>query len=246
MKHIVALSGGKDSTAMALRLAEVEPREYTYLITPTGNELPEMRGHWKRLECLLGARLITPPNGNRTLDGLIELQDALPNHRMRWCTRMLKIEPALKFYAENAPCTAYVGLRADEDADERTGIYGSDVQQRFPLRDWGWTEADVWAYLYECGVTIPERTDCAWCYDQQLRQWRRLWQSYPHLYWAGVAHEKRTGHTFRSPSRDAWPAPLDELAAEFSKGRIPRGADDQLNLFDAAEARETKCRVCSL
>lgn len=28
VNHIVALSGGKDSTAMALRLAEVEPREY--------------------------------------------------------------------------------------------------------------------------------------------------------------------------------------------------------------------------
>lgn len=26
MKHVVALSGGKDSTAMALRLMEVEPR----------------------------------------------------------------------------------------------------------------------------------------------------------------------------------------------------------------------------
>lgn len=27
--HIVALSGGKDSTALALALAEREPREYT-------------------------------------------------------------------------------------------------------------------------------------------------------------------------------------------------------------------------
>lgn len=35
--HVVALSGGKDSTAMALRLAEVEPREYTYVCTPTGS-----------------------------------------------------------------------------------------------------------------------------------------------------------------------------------------------------------------
>lgn len=39
--HVVALSGGKDSTAMALRLREVEPREYTYICTPTGNELPQ-------------------------------------------------------------------------------------------------------------------------------------------------------------------------------------------------------------
>jgi tRNA(Ile)-lysidine synthase TilS/MesJ len=35
MRHIVALSGGKDSTAMALRLAEVEPLDYEFVITPT-------------------------------------------------------------------------------------------------------------------------------------------------------------------------------------------------------------------
>ncbi len=54
MKHIVALSGGKDSTAMALRLAEIEPRDYAYVITPTGNELPEMIAHWRKLMDLLG------------------------------------------------------------------------------------------------------------------------------------------------------------------------------------------------
>ena len=56
--HIVALSGGKDSTAMALRLAEVEPRNYIYICTPTGDELPDMDRHWKNLECFLGQPLI--------------------------------------------------------------------------------------------------------------------------------------------------------------------------------------------
>ncbi len=40
--HIVGLSGGKDSTAMALWLHENEPRDYTYICNETGNELPEM------------------------------------------------------------------------------------------------------------------------------------------------------------------------------------------------------------
>ena len=57
MKHVVALSGGKDSTAMALELNAREPRDYSYLITPTGNEPPEMVAHWSRLECLLGKSL---------------------------------------------------------------------------------------------------------------------------------------------------------------------------------------------
>lgn len=37
-KHIVGLSGGGDSTALALWLAENEPRDYTYICNWTGNE----------------------------------------------------------------------------------------------------------------------------------------------------------------------------------------------------------------
>ena len=65
--EIVALSGGKDSTAMALRLAEVEPQvERIYFYTPTGDELPTMVDHWAKLGEMLDAPLITVTNG--TLD----------------------------------------------------------------------------------------------------------------------------------------------------------------------------------
>ena len=54
MKHIVGLSFGKDSTCMALALQEREPRDYIYVCTPTGDELPEMVEHMVRIEQLLG------------------------------------------------------------------------------------------------------------------------------------------------------------------------------------------------
>ena len=91
--HAVALSGGKDSTALALRLHELNPgTPYAYVCTPTGDELPEMEAHWRRLEELLGTPLtrIAHPLG---LNGLIERMGALPNWRQRWCTRILKIAP---------------------------------------------------------------------------------------------------------------------------------------------------------
>jgi hypothetical protein len=106
---------------------------------------------------------------------------------------------------------------------------------RFPMREWGWNEADVWKYLGERGVTIPRRTDCAVCPYQRLGEWRDLWRDYPEEYAKGVAVEEKLGHTFRSPQRDNWPASLKDLAVEFEKGRKIRG-----------DGKAPTCRVCSL
>ena len=73
---VVALSGGKDSTAMALELAAREPRDYVYLITPTKNEPPEADAHWAKLECLLGKPLVRVTTVG--LVELIQIQNCLP------------------------------------------------------------------------------------------------------------------------------------------------------------------------
>lgn len=240
MTHVVALSGGKDSTAMALRLREVEPRNYLYLCTPTGDELPDMLAHWEALERRLGAPLIRL--STRTLADLIRDFKALPNWRMRWCTRLLKIEPCLLFLKQHQPATLYVGLRDDEA--EREGLYGGLCDYRYPLREWGWGERDVVRYLSANGVTIPIRTDCARCYDQRVSEWYALWRDYPAIYRDAEAQEAAAGATFRSPQRDAWPTGLRELSEAFTAGRVPRGADDDSQASFWPEMR--KCRVCQL
>lgn len=239
MKHIVALSGGKDSTAMALRLAEIEPRDYLYVCTPTGDELPEMFDHWNKLGELLGNPIIPVMGGS--LKGLVKQWNALPNWRQRWCTRVLKIEPfAAWLMQQDGPVTSYVGLRADEEEREG-GDYKKvpNVTLRFPLREWGWNISDVMAYLDQKQVRIPERTDCARCFYQTLGEWWRLWKDHPEIYADAEADEVVTGYTWRSPGRDDWPAPLVELRAEFEAGRIPRGNPAQIDMF-----RGMQCRVC--
>lgn len=232
-KHVVGLSGGKDSTALALWLVENEPRPYEFICNETGDELPEMHEHWARLERILGAPL-KRVRADDDLIGLCEKQNALPNWRQRWCTRILKIEPTIAYF-ETLPddSVLYVGLRADEEL--RRGLYGEDINVRFPLREQGWSEADVWRYLAKMGVTIPDRTDCGLCYYQRLDEWRTLYFKRPEHYAKGVALEKKTGHTFRSPGRDNWPADLESLGKEFERGRVPRKYN-----------RGTTCRVCSL
>ena len=82
MHHVVALSGGKDSTALALALAEKEPRHYIYICTPTGDELPEMETHW---DCL--SRLLRSPvhriDPGCSLTELIYRKNMIPNFNVK-------------------------------------------------------------------------------------------------------------------------------------------------------------------
>ena len=223
---------------MALRLSEIEPREYTYVCTPTGNEPPEMFEHWRHLRELLGKPIIPVMGG--TLKGLIEKQGALPNWRQRWCTRMLKIEPYAAWLTQRSPCTSYVGLRADE-ADREGGDYLAipGVVMDFPMRRWMWALSDVLKYLHERGVVIPRRTDCLWCFFQRLIEWYEFWRDHRQAWLEGERMESVTGHTFRSPSRDTWPASMKGLRLRFEAGDIPKDTRrDPLN--------EMKCRVCRL
>ena len=235
MNHIGALSGGKDSTAMALRLREIEPdTDFRFVITPTGAELPPMAEHWRKLEGLLGKPLTVVSPGFTLMD-LCREQKMIPNFRARFCTRMLKIIPYLAWLQNQFPAVSYVGLRADEEG--LTGMETDDLgllfQTRFPLREWGWGICEVLAYLDKRGVTVPDRTDCDRCYHQTLHEWWVLWTQYPDRWASAVEDEDRTGHTFRSEQRDTWPASLRELAKAFAE----RGEQKRLN-------RDSECKAC--
>ena len=228
---------------MALRLAETG-ETFSLLFTPTGNELPELKAHIERVVALTGAPLVLPPAP--TLEGLITTQGILPNHRMRWCTRMIKIVPCAAFLKAHPGSTLSVGLRADEEHREG-GIYGDGIVYRRPLQEWGWALDDVRAYLRSKAVEVPARTDCAVCFFQRLGEWWDLWKNYPDLYRQGEEWEALAGHTFRSAGRDSWPVPLVQLRARFESGKEPKeiAARRQGCMF-TDEEEESRCRVCSL
>lgn len=243
--HVAALSGGHDSTIMSLMLKEREPRQYAYVITPTGDELPEMFAHWRMLAERLGGPLIPIMGG--TLSSTIAAQGMLPNHRARFCTRIIKIMPYRHFLKEQAmvgPVVSYIGLRADE-LGRAGGAYDDidGVTMRFPLREWGMGEDEVQAGLAERGVKCPDRTDCGLCYHQRLGEWFELWQNHPDHYLKGEIMEARYGHTFRSPGRDSWPASLREMRARFEAGDRPTVS---LNRMARERMAAGGCRVCSL
>ena len=247
--HLVALSGGKDSTALALELRERNPEtQYRYYITPTGWELPEMIDWWKEIEGRLQSRLI--PVMHTTLGDCIRENKMLPNFRARFCTRQIKIEPArkmMKGLLARGEVHHYVGLRADEET-RLGGIYDDiGIVNHHPFREWGWGVNDVWGCLHRHGLSesIPERTDCDVCYHQRIGEWWRLWKNHPDRWARGEALEDEIGATFRTPGRDTWPTSMRELRKSFESGRIPK-SEQQPELFSRGTMQGGACRVCSL
>ncbi len=118
IRHILGLSGGKDSTALAILLhREIEDLEYFFC--DTHKELPETYEYLKRIEARLGIH-IHYLSAHKGFDyWLAMFKGYLPSPKSRWCTRKLKIEPLEEFIGDDH-AVSYVGIRADEPRDGRS------------------------------------------------------------------------------------------------------------------------------
>lgn len=134
---VVAISGGKDSTALALLMPEAQ-----MVFTDTGYEFPELYAQMDKIEHITGREIhrIIP---NETLPDYILRSKFLPGHGARFCTRIFKVEAMNKYLAGLDNPTLCVGLRADEPADERVGNQTKGLSIRYPLREAGLKIHDV-------------------------------------------------------------------------------------------------------
>jgi len=203
LRHVLNVSGGKDSSAMALLMAgRVRDLEHfkqdgmEYLFCDTQKELPETYEYLSRLEAALGSK-ITYLNAKAGFDHWHKVFGGfLPSPRNRWCTKLLKLKP-FEAHVGNDPVISYVGLRADED---RAGYISTkpNIQTRYPLREAGLDYERVIQILEDSGLGLPTfmkwgRTNsgCTFCFFQTPYEWVKLHETYPELFDEAMSYETR-------------------------------------------------------
>lgn len=154
VRHVLGISGGKDSAALAIYMKDKYPHlDIEYYTCDTGKELEETYQLIKKLEVYLGKKitLLKAAEGSNEepFDHFLKMYGGyLPSSNSRWCTKKLKLEPFEKFVGDD-PVISYVGIRGDED---REGYISRkpNIQSIFPFRKNIWSE-DVVAKLLSNG-----------------------------------------------------------------------------------------------
>ena len=220
-RHIVSLSGGKDSTALAIYMQREYPELPTeYVFCDTGAELPETYEYLDRLESVLGKRIrklsgldllkIRKRPGRSAFDvWLNEVYGGyLPNPRSRWCTRVLKIQPFERYIGEDK-AFSYIGIRADEEREGYASKKPPAISEQpnilpiYPFKDAGFGLEDINQILRESGLGLPKyyewrsRSGCYFCFYQQIGEWQGLKERHPRLFEMAKQYETEiNGKTF--------------------------------------------------
>lgn len=200
-RHILGISGGRDSAALAVHMRQTKPDlPLEYFFTDTGKELKEVYLFLDRLEGFLG-RPIARINPDRDFDfWLSEYNHFLPSPRTRWCTRQLKLRPLEHWLAPDLDAGvkvhSYVAIRADEPRRDGYQATHANMSVHFPLREAGIDRSGVIELLDGAGVGEPEyyqwrtRSGCTFCFFQQKIEWVRLKREHPEAYEDAKSYEK--------------------------------------------------------
>jgi len=195
LRHVCGISGGKDSSALAIYLRDRVP-DMEYFFCDTGAELPETYEYLHRLEVVLG-KPVNRLNSNRGFDHWFEVyRGALPSPQMRWCTRQMKIQP-LEDWLGDDPAVSYVAIRADEQNRKGYVPTKPNITAVFPFIEEGIDYEGVLRILEEAGIGLPEyyewrtRSGCYFCFFQRKAEWVGLADRHPDLYERAVAIEQK-------------------------------------------------------
>lgn len=147
VKHVLGISGGKDSAALAIYLHEKYPQiDFNYYYTDTGKELDETYQLLENIEIYLGKKIeiLVAKDAKASSENPFDFfyksfRGYVPSATARWCTNMMKLQPFEQYIGNEIPTLSYVGIRGDED---REGYISKkdNIQSIFPFRKNIWSQ----------------------------------------------------------------------------------------------------------
>ena len=233
--YVASLSGGKDSTAMVLRLIEEKYPLDLVLFCDTGLEFPQMYEHIEKLEKVIPVPLVKLKAEKSFEYYLLEHRPKirrsknLKSHdagyswadaRHRWCTSVLKvrvIDKYLRELKEKYEVIQYIGIAADEKRRIR--------EHRYPLVEWGMTEKECLEYCYARGYdwgglySIFRRVSCWCCPLQPLDELRKLRKYFPELWDKLLEWQSKTWRKFK----ETYSVQELDIRFRFEEERIREG-----------------------
>ena len=258
-RHVLGISGGKDSAALAIYIRDNYPdihEKIEYFFTDTGAELQEVYDFLYKLEAYLGKKIEMLSNERDFEHWLTIHNNYLPSPRQRWCTVMMKIKPFEKFVGNDQVVT-YVGIRADENREGYIS-HKDTIQAVFPFIEDGLIRDNIFQIL-EDTVGIPEyyqwrsRSGCYFCFFQRQDEWLGLKRNHPDLFEKAKKIEQVSGQGYTWVQGKT----LDEVVARAEKresknkqsGKIKQSVirwQDELRNQDDDDPEDQACIICSL
>lgn len=238
----ISLSAGKDSSCLLILMIEKGLPIDCVLYADTGMEFPEMKAHIAKLDELLfrerGIHITTlrHPHGfewlmfdqpkekrscleNRARLGIPPYGNGWPGTKVRWCTGQLKthlITKETNRLKKEKNALHHIGIAADESHRCK-----DDSHNRYPLVEWGITEAEAlkicyahgfdWDGLYE----IYHRVSCYCCPFQRVGELRNLRHHHPELWAKLLEMDERARVQFGT-------GPLGQFKKNWSVARYDR------------------------
>lgn len=218
--NILSFSGGKDSTFLLLELIRRKYPLDEVVFFDTGWEFPVMYEHIKKCKKICeqhGIKFVTL-RGKKLFDYLmfetkVNERGGGIHYGYSWCGGACRWgttekQKALDEYAEqNIGSIVYIGIAADET--KRLEKERADFK-RFPLAEWGITEAECLQGCYEKGFDwggmykYLDRLSCKFCKNKNLKELRNIRKHYPTVWEELKDYQRRTNRAYKGEGQSVF------------------------------------------
>ena len=237
MKIVVSFSGGKDSTWMLLEMIRRGEHIDEVVFFDTGWEFPQMLRHIEKIKNLVEEHDITfttlhPKHSFDYImfDKPVKERKGGSHYGYSWCGlkgcrwgTTEKVSTINAYFETEPGHIQCVGIAADEKErliKERKG------NKRFPLAEWGITEAECLSGCYSLGYDWEglyedlDRVSCKFCALKNLKELRNIYWKMPDVWQELRDYQSRTHLPYR---KEGWSVFDLEKRFELEKQFIADG-----------------------